>query len=68
MQALDRKLTEEEKAWIRHFFKVKFDATESTRRVNGWTTGTCKVKGYKRLKKLEPILREICERKFHKME
>ena len=32
MQALDRKLTEQEKAWIREFFKAKFSATEATRK------------------------------------
>ena len=70
MQGLDRALTdkEKEKAWIREFFKVKFNATETTRRVYGGTPGSCRVKGHKRLKKLEPILREIHEREFHKME
>ncbi len=68
MQALERRLTEEERAWIREFFEAKFNATEATRRVYGGTPGSCRVKGHKRLKKLEPIIKEICERKLHKME
>jgi len=68
MQSLDRALTDKEMAWIREYFKAKFNATEATRRVYGGTPGSCRVKGHKRLKKLLPIIREICEREFHKME
>ena len=68
MQGFDRALTDKEMAWIRKFFKVTFNATEATRRVYGGTPGSSWVKGHKRLKKLEPILREIHEREFHKME
>lgn len=49
-------------------FKIKFNATEATRRVYGGTPGACKVKGHKRLMKLEPLLKEIHEREFHEME
>lgn len=68
MQSLDRELTDKEMAWIREFFKAKFNATEATRRVYGGTPGSCRVKGHKKAKKIEPILREMYERDFHKME
>lgn len=68
MQGLDRELTDKEKAWIREFFKAEFNATETTRRVYGGTPGSCRVKGHKRLKKLEPILSDIYNKGLHKME
>ena len=60
-------ITEKEVEWIREFFKAKFNATEAARRVYGGTPGSCRVKGHKKLKKLEPILKDIYEKEFHKM-
>jgi hypothetical protein len=49
MQGLERKLTDEERVWIKEFFKAKFNATEATKRVYDGTR-----KKLKKLKKLEP--------------
>lgn len=68
MYSLEKKLTEREKAWIREYYKAEGNATEATRRVYGGTPGSCRVKGHKKLMKFEPILSEIEEREFDKME
>jgi len=62
------RLTEKEKAWIREYFKADGNATAATRTVYGGTPGACRVKGHKKAKKFETILREIREREFDKME
>ena len=68
MESLESKLTENERKWIKEYFKSEGNATEATRRVYGGTPGACRVKGHKKLKKFESILREIEEREFHEME
>ena len=67
MPCFDKQLTEKEVAWIREFFKAKFNATEAARRVYRGTPGSCRVKGHKKLRKLEPILKDIYEKGLHKM-
>jgi len=65
MESLKGEVTEREKAWVKEYFR---NATEATRRVYGGTPGACRVKGHKKAKKFELILREIVEPEFDKME
>ncbi len=68
METLARKLTERENNWIKEFFKVSGNASEAARRIYGGTCGSCRVKGFRKVRKLEPILVDIHQRGFDKME
>jgi len=63
-----RKLTEKEEAWIKEFFKASGNASEAAQRIYGGSSGSSRVKGFRRVKKFEPILVDIQQRGLDKME
>ena len=68
MESFDIELTDKEIEWIREFFRAKGNATQAARNIYGGTPGSCRVKGHKKLKKLDPIITDILEKEFYKME
>jgi hypothetical protein len=68
MESFKSKLTERETAWIKEFFEVSGNASEADRRIYDGTYGSCRVKGFRKVKKFEAILVDIQNRGFDKME
>lgn len=68
MEALQHTLTEKEWNWIRCYFLFRGNASKASREVYGGTPGACRVKGWKKVRKFRPIIQEIVDREFYKME
>ena len=62
------KFTEREKVWIRNYFKAGFNATAASRVAYGGTPISCRVKGWGKKKKFEPILEYIFKRRLFQMQ
>ena len=68
MGSFDIELTDKEIEWIRELFMAKGNAAQAARNICGGTPRGCRVKGHKKLKKLDPIIRDILEKELCKME
>ena len=67
MEDFDIRLKDKEKAWIRVYFESGGNASEATRAVYGGTPLSCRVKGHKRLTRLNPVICDFFERGFDQM-
>jgi hypothetical protein len=60
------KFTEQEKVWIREYFRSAFNASEAARVAYGGTSASSRVKGWRKRKKFEVILEEMINKQlFH---
>ncbi len=62
------KFTEREKVWIREYFKSAFNATAAARVAYGGTPTSCRVKGWRKRTKFEPILEYMFKRELFQMQ
>ncbi len=68
MEALKHRLTEKEWAWIKAYFTFGGNASRATKETYGGTPGACRVKGWRKVRKFAPVIQEIADREFYKME
>ena len=62
------KFTEREKVWIREYFKSAFNATAAARVAYEGTPTSCRVKGWRKRTKFEPILEYMLKRRLFQMQ
>lgn len=67
MEGFNRKLKGKEVSWIKIYFQSGGNASEATRYVYGGTPLSCRVKGHKLHRRLQPVINDIVGRGFDQM-
>jgi hypothetical protein len=62
------KFNEREKMWIREYFRSAFNASQASRVAYGGTPASCRVKGWRKRTKFEPILEYMFKRRLFQMQ